>query len=236
LKRFVDLHLIPPLRDMNGIRRMAQLAAEMGLYLVGLTFDSGIPSEARLEPIEAFEGRGLETVSRVDLRPKHRNELLRSLREVRSSFDIVAVECRTRQVATVAFRDRRVDLVFFRPDRPKSMFGVSTPRSMRRLFEFNVADLLGSDSGIGSDLRRASDLLSYIQRRQLPIVISSGATNWWTMRAPKDMAAVVSVMGLEAEQAIDAVSRTSLTLARRSLEKRDPSYVSEGIRIVRSKA
>jgi len=236
LKRFVDLHLMPPLRDMNTIERMAQLAAEVGFHLVGLTFDSQVPNEARLEAVEAFEVRGLKTVSRVDLRPKHRNELLRSLREVRSSFDIVAVECGTRQVATVAFRDRRVDLVFFRPDRPRSIFGASTPRSTRRLVEFNVTDLLGDDLSIGSDLRRAFDLVSYVQRRHLPMVISSGAANWWRMRGPRDMAAVVSMMGLEAEQAIDAVSRIPLSVARKSLGKQEPSYVSEGIRIVRPEA
>jgi len=236
LKEFVDLHLMPPLQDTNAIERMARLAAEMGFYLVGLTFDSQVPNKARIETLEAFEGRGLETVSRIDLRPKNRNELLRSLREVRSSFDIVAVECGTRQAATVAFRDRRVDLVFFRRDRSRSIFGASTPRSARRLVEFNVTDLLGDALSVGSDLRRAFDLVSYVQRRHLPIVISSGAANWWKMRAPRDMAAVVSVMGLEAEQAIDAVSRIPLSVARKSLGKQEPNYVSEGIGIVRSEA
>lgn len=232
MRRFADLHLIPPLQDADAIERMAELATEMGFSLVGLTFDSNSPTRTKLESIQAFKQRGIDTVSRVDLHSKHRNELLESLRKVRPSFDLVAVECSTKQVTTTAFRDRRVDILFFRLDYLRITQSLLTPRNLGKVFEFNVADILGDDT---ASLRRASGLLSYIKNGKLPMIISSGAVNWHLMRAPRDMAAVASMIGIDLDQAINAVSRSPFCLASRSLRRRDPSYISEGVRIVRSR-
>jgi len=236
LRRFVDLHLRPPPQDVKAIERMAHLAAEIGFHLAGLAFDSQVSKESRQRTAKLFEDRGLETVSRIDLRPKDRNELLTSLRKVRSSFDIVAVECHMKQVASLAFRDRRVDLVFFSPNRPKSRFNELMPRRSRRPVEFNIADLLRDDLTAEPGLRRASNLVSDAQRKHLPIVISSGATDWLSMRAPRDMAAILSVLGLEAVQALDAVSHIPLSIAQENLEKRGPRFISNGMEIVRPRA
>jgi len=233
LKRFVDLHLCPPSQDAKTTERMANLAAEMGFRLVGLTFDTQASRVTKLTTTKLFEDQGLETVSRIDLRPRDRNELLMSLRKVRSSFDIVAVECHAKQVAPIAFRDRRVDLVFFPPGRPKLRVSELTPRRTRRPVEFNMADLLKNDSAVESNLHRVLGVIRDIQRKHLSMVVSSGATDWLLMRAPKDMAAVLSVLGLDTTQALDAVSRIPFSLAQENLEKQRPRFISDGIEVVR---
>lgn len=212
---------------------MANLAAEMGFRLVGLTFDTQASREEKLTTTKLFEDQGLETVSRIDLHPRDRNELLMSLRKVRSSFDIVAVECHAMQVTSIAFRDRRVDLVFFSAGRPRLRVSELTPRRTRRPVEFNMADLLKDDSVAVSNLHRVLSVIRDIQRKHLSMVVSSGATDWLLMRAPKDMAAVLSVLGLDTMQALDAVSRIPFSLAQETLEKQRPRFISDGIEIVR---
>lgn len=234
MKQFVDLHLRPPIQDVKATEKMASLAAEMEFRLVGLTFATGVSREARLTTTRLFEDQGLETASRVDLYPKDRNQLLKSLKEVRPLFDIVAVECSAKQVSSIAFRDRRVDLVFFSLDRPKLKIGELAPRRSKRPVEFNVADLLKDGFVSESSLRRASSIIWSTGGKHLPIVASSGATGWLLMRGPKDMAAVLAVLGLDTARALDAVSGAPFSLAQENLEKRGPRFISDGIEIVRS--
>jgi len=235
LRRFVDLHLRPPFQDVGATERMASMAAEMGYSLVGLTFDTSVSREATLTTTKFFKDQGLETVTRIDLHPKNRNELLTSLRKARSSFDIVSVECDAKQVTPLAFRDRRVDLVFFSPSRRKLRVSELTPARAKRTVEFNIADLLNNDF-VCSNLRKLLSVIWNTKRKHLPFVISSGATDCLLMRAPKDMAAVLSILGLDATHALDAVSSIPLSLAQKSLEKRGLRFVSNGVETVRSRA
>lgn len=233
MRRFVDLHLKPPFHDMKVVERMACLAAEVGFHLVGLTFDFRTTREVRASAVKLFEDQGLTVMARIDLRPKSKYDLLRSLRDVRTPFDIVAVECSNTQVSSVAFRDRRVDLVFFPVGRLQSRLSWLIPKKLKRPVELNIADLLRNDSSSESDLVRAINLISDAQRKHMPLVASSGATDLFSLRAPRDMAAVLSVLGLESSSAVSAVSDRPYSMIQRNLERREPDFISDGIRMVR---
>lgn len=233
MRRFADLHLRPPLQNAEAIERMAHLAAEIGLYLVGVTFDSQVSKETRMRVTEPFEVHGLKTVSRIDLRPKSRKELLRSLRIVRGPFDIVAVECSNTQVGSLAFRDRRIDLVFFSPEQTHSRLGWLMPRRSRRPIEVNIADLLSYNLA-PYDLQRSFNLVAEARRRGMPIVASSGASDQMAMRTPRDISAVLSVLDLGTAQALDSVSRIPFSLAHTALSRREPGFIVEGTKLVRT--
>jgi len=236
LRRFVDLHLRLP-RETKTAERMARLATRIGLRLVGLTFDLQTPNEEKLTAAKQFEERGIETVSRIDLKPRNRNQLLMTLRKFRFRYDVVAVECSLRQLTAIAFRDQRVDLVFFSPGVSKSRLGELLPRRSERPVEVNVVDLLSDDLTAVSmpRLLRMSNLILAAQRKHLPLVISSGASDMLSMRSPRDMAAIASVFGLEDARALDAVSSIPLSIAEKNLEKHIPRYISEGVEMVRPK-
>jgi RNase P/RNase MRP subunit p30 len=172
-------------------------------------------------------------MARIDLRPKSKYDLLRSLRDVRTLFDIVAVECSNTQVSSVAFRDRRVDLVFFPVGRLQSRLSWLIPKKLKRPVELNIADLLRNESSAESNLVRAINLIADAQRKHMPLVASSGATDLFSLRAPRDMAAVLSVLGLESSSAVSAVSDRPYSMIQRNLERREPDFISDGIRMVR---
>jgi len=234
LRRFVDLHLRLP-RETETAKEMARLAKRIGLRLVGLTFDLQTPNEEKLTAAKQFEERGIETVSRIDLKPRNRNQLLMTLRKFRFRYDVVAVECSARQLTSIAFRDRRVDLVFFSPSVSKSRLGELLPRRSERPVEVNVIDLLSDDLTVVSvpRLLRMSDLILAAQRKHLPLVVSSGASDMLSMRSPRDMAAIASVFGLEDARALDAVSSIPFSIAEKNLKKHFPRYISEGVEMVR---
>lgn len=236
LRKFADLHLRPPLHDIETAEKMAQLAAEIGLYLVGITFDYQVPKEQRLDMIKLFKNQGLKTVSRIDIRPRGKNELLRSLRAVREAFDIVAVESSNRQVSSAAFRDKRIDLVFFSPNRLESRLSLLMPKRLKRPVEFNITDMLDAHPASALNLRRSLNLLTEARRKRMPLVVSSGAKNHVSMKTARDMAAVISVLGLDAKQGTDSVSSIPISLTTRALDRQEPGFVAEGTRLVRMRS
>jgi RNase P/RNase MRP subunit p30 len=77
--------------------------------------------------------------------------------------------------------------------------------------------------------------LEVAQKLHIPIVISSGATNWAAMRGPIDMAALVSLVGLDLRTAIEAVSTMPMAILTRNRMKLNPDFVMPGVRVIRRK-
>jgi RNase P/RNase MRP subunit p30 len=213
---------------------MACAAAEIGFSLVGVTFNLETSRETRLGLMKIFGNQGLDAVSRIDLKPRNRKELLRSLREVRGAFDIVAVECSNSNVSAVAFRDRRIDLVFFSLTGLESRLRWLMPRRSKRVVELSVSDLLVDNSLATAALNRALNLIEESQRRQMPILLSSGATNATEMRTPRDMAAILSTLHPENANTMDSVTHIPFSLVHHALERRRPGFVAEGVCVVKT--
>jgi RNase P/RNase MRP subunit p30 len=235
LRKFADLHLRPASHDVETGEKMAQLAAEIGFYLVGIAFDYQVPKRQRQNMIKLFENQGLKTVTRIDVRPRGKNELLRSLRTVREAFDIVAVECSNRQISSVAFRDKRVDLIFFPSNRLESRLSLLMPKRLKRPIEFNITDMFDAQSAPALNLRRSLNLLAEARRKRMPILVSSGAKNPVSMKSARDMAAVISALGLEAKQGIDSVSSIPISLTTMALNRQEPGFIAQGTRVVRTR-
>ena len=234
MRKFADLHLKPSSGDLKNAEQMACLAAEIGFSLVGVTFGLETSREARLGLMRTFGNQGLDAVSRVDLKPRSRKELLRSLREARGAFDIVAVECSNSNISSVAFRDRRIDLVFFSLTGLESRLRWLMPRRSNRVVELSVSDLLVDDSLARASLNRTLNLIGESQRRRMPILLSSGATNATEMRTPRDMAAILSTLHPEYAKTMDSITHIPLSLVRHALERRRPGFVAEGVRVVKT--
>ena len=233
MRKLADLHLRPASGDIRNAEEMALVAAETGFSLVGITFDLETSKETRLRLMKAFEVQGLETVSRIDLKPKNRKELLRSLRQVRGAFDLVAVECSNSNISSVAFRDRRIDLVFFPLASLESRLSWLMPRRSKRVVELSVSDLLVDNLPPAASLNRALNLIEESARRHMPVLISSGARDVMEMRTPRDMAAILSTLQPENAKTIDSVTHIPLSLVHYTLERRRPGFVAEGVRVVK---
>ena len=180
----------------------------------------------------------MDLATRVDLKPKTPDELLRTLRRFRRRFEIVAVMCESKDVARQAAKDRRVDLLNF----PLLDF-------RRRFFDLAEAEL--ASNGLASleiDMKPLLTLegssrvrfLSSLRREtaiakafDVPIVISSGVSDELLMRKPLEQAALASLFDLDKAVALEAVSANSMSIVKRNREKLSPKFVAPGIRVVR---
>ena len=109
MRHFIDLHLKAS-QDPEIFRQMLIRAVKLGFQRVAVTLSTPILMQKIKE--QAFE-LGLDLVSRIDLNPKNPGDLSRSLRKFRRKFEVVSVCCRNKQVARMAARDNRVDILNF---------------------------------------------------------------------------------------------------------------------------
>jgi len=237
-RKYADLHLCPDLGNDEQVTRMIRKASELGYELIAIPLPQLFPEEKIRKLQYICQENKIDFASRVDLKPRTPNELIRSLRKLRRRFEIIAVMCESKQVARQAAKDRRVDLLNF-------------PGSNRRKRFFDKAEAELASKALGSleiDIKPLLTLegptrirlLSSLRREvtitedfHVPIVISSGASNELLMRKLREIAALTSLFDLDKSTAIEAISKNSLAIVKRNREKLSPKFVAPGIRLIR---
>jgi len=237
-RKYADLHLCPDLGNDEQVTRMIRKGSELGYELIAIPLPQFFPEEKIRKLQNICQENKIDFASRVDLKPRTPNELIRSLRKLRRGFEIIGVMCESKQVARQAAKDRRVDLLNF-------------PGSNRRKRFFDKAEAELASKALGSleiDIKPLLTLegptrirlLSSLRREvtiaedfHVPIVISSGASNELLMRKPREITALTSLFDLDKSSAIEAISKNLLAIVKRNREKLSPKFVAPGIRLIR---
>jgi RNase P/RNase MRP subunit p30 len=240
MKQFVDLNLRVPLNDSMTIEKMIYKAQRLGYNQIA----APLPTDASKNQINQLkqicQKTNLNFVSRTNLSPKNKKELLNELRKSRRKFEIIAVRCNTKDVARQAAKDRRVDLLQF-----------SSTNIFKRYFDDQEAEL-ASQALCGLEIELApilqlttfsrTRLLSVLrnevelaERKKIPIILSSGATTEQLMRGPYDFAALTTIFDMQLSSALKALSETPKEIVKQNRTKLSPDYIAPGIKIVRKK-
>jgi len=237
MRKFADLHLKPSLEDFEQVKNMINKSAELGFQMVGLSLPPKIGVDEVNQVRKICHDADVELVSRVDLAPKGRHELLNGLRKLRRRFEIVNVLCASKVVARQAAKDRRVDLLSFPvATYPKVFFDraeAELASNALACLEIDMQPLLSlrgfARIRLLSVLRRE---VATAKSLKVPIVLSSGATDMRFLRKPQDLASLGMLFGLDLPLALDALSDTPLRIVERNRQKLSPDYVASGVRVV----
>lgn len=210
---------------------MVSLLAQGQVGTIGLV----VPPERLMScrPIvDLFERARVDVATRFNLRPRSREELLRSLRRFRSRYEIIAVECTAPSVSRVAVRDRRVDIVYFPKQGSGNVIRGKLAKSCRAALEFNLAELL-SGPNLETRLSRLRREMEVAAQASATVIGSSNASNTFQLRSPRDIAAILHVIGLPHDTALRAVSDVPLEIVKRNRLKMREPQLEEGVNIVR---
>lgn len=240
MRMFVDLRLRPSINDPDQVERMVRKSSELGYGLVGIPLPPNVTRDKVDQLQRICSDAKIDFVTRVDFTPKTPGELLRDLRRFRRRFEIVSVTCTSKGVARQAAKDRRVDLLLFPAiDLRKRFFDHAEAELASKALsclEIEMAPLLSLSSfsriRLLSRLRRE---VAIAKRFNVPVIISSGATNEYFMRRPHDYAALATLFDMPTPCALRALSEDPLAIVERNREKLSPDYVAPGIRVVRRK-
>jgi len=241
VRKFADLHLRAPIKDLDQVERMVRRSSELGSRLIGLV----LPPDVRRDQIEQLQqfchDAKIDFVKRVNFSPKTPRELLRDLRRFRRRFEVISVTCTSKSVARQAAKDRRVDLLRFPATSLRKRFfdHAEAELASKALSSLEIEMipllLLTSFSRINllSRLRRE---VAIAERFKVPVTISSGATNEYLMRGPRDYAALATLFDMSMSSALCALSEDPIAMVDRNREKLSPDYVAPGIRVVGRKS
>jgi len=227
--------VLPRVEDENSTRRLAQVLSLAGYTDVGLTIPTGLMRDRVKQLSRIFREQGVDPATRIDLNSTSRAELLRFLRRFRSSYDVVSVKCANSNVATVACRDRRVDVVFFDPMNPKVRFNHSLANVLRGAFELNLSSILLSKNNDLILLRMAKEA-SIGRQHGTNVILSSGCASPSMVRSPSQVASVALMLGLSADQSRLGLTELPFSLIERNILRRSNEYVEEGVRVVMPRA
>jgi RNase P/RNase MRP subunit p30 len=223
--------VIPRVEDETVWSKMAHMIKVAGYSAVGLTIPTGLMRDRAAALKSVFEAEGLETALRVDLTAPSRMELLRLLRRFRNSYDIVAVKCVNQRVATVACRDRRVDVITFDPSSRGGRFTHPLANLLRGVIEFNLVSSLLKESR-SEVFAAVVKQCSIAREHRVKVVVSTGCSHTYQVRSPLQLAALASVVGLSEVQSHAGMSSVPLSIIERNLSHRSPEYVENGVRVV----
>ena len=238
MRKFVDLHLIAPIKNLAEFESFIRKASMLGYKMVGVPLPANIEKE-KIEQLKSIaENFNLDLVTRLNLKPESAGNLLKNLRRYRRKFEVISVRCLSKAVARQAAKDRRVDLLDF----------IENPK--KRFFDKAEAEL-ASNSLAALEIEAKQILISPFPRRihlisrirteieiaikyDIPVVFSSGADNLIYMRTPRDLAAFFStLLDLSKEDALNFLSNVPKSLVERNREKLSENFVAPGIRIVK---
>ena len=235
--KFVDLHLRTAIRDLDQVEGMISRSHELGYGLLGISLPPDVQRQTVRHLQEICSDMGVDLVTRVDLAPRTSRELLRGLRRLRRRFEVVSVLCASKAVARQAAKDRRVDLLSFPTDLRKRFFDLAEAELASKALaslEIDMAPLLSLRGGLRIRLLfRLRREVEIANKFNVHIVISSGATSRYFLRAPRDYAALASLFDLPPSVGLRALSDNPLAIVKRNRKKLSPGYVAPGIRVVK---
>lgn len=237
-RTFSDLHLCLNPTEPSVAHQTLSKAATLGYGLVSVPFPTNTQDTIMSGFRDICNRIQIEFASRVDLQPKTRDQLMRMLRNLRRKFEVVCVICNNKEVARQAAKDRRVDLLSFPfPSfREKSFDWAEAELASSSLssLEIDVKPLLLSEGTTRVRLLSSLRLEVSIAREfHVPIVVSSGASNSFLLRKPRELAAFVSMLGLDEPSALKAISYNPESIVLRNREKLSSGFVAPGIRVVK---
>jgi RNase P/RNase MRP subunit p30 len=235
---FADLRLHLNVKDTSATLRMVNKAAAFGYGLVAVPLAPEARADEILKLCAVCNEAGMDFASRVDLRPRTQDELLRQLRRLRRKFEVVCVSCESKAVARQAAKDHRVDLLSFPLlDFRRRFFDRSEAElacSGLAALEVDVKPLLVLEGPVRvrllSSLRREAAIA---REFHVPVVVSSGVAREILLRKPREMAALAFLFGLDEVSALEAVSQSANLIVKRNREKLSSGFVAPGIRVVK---
>ena len=223
MRNYVDVHINlnvftgDPKSSMDKIR-------ELGFKSIAITYFEFNP---RLKLDCTLQNSGLDIASRIQLKPRNRTELLKELRIFRSKFEIIGVKCVSMEVARVAARDSRVDMISFPLENPRVRLSKKLASACNTAVEINARELVNAKQPRYVTLRRLIDEVDYAASNGLRLIVSSGATNQLELLSPMDLASIHTVLGVGRYESLKTVSENPYSIIRRNRMKLRGSLISE---------
>ena len=218
---FIDL--CTRMKEASERGQFISIAKQLGWH--------GITSPMRFEQTQNVSKKSeIKLYSRTDLNAGNTEELKRQVTQVRRQTHIVSVKCKTAIITKWAALDNRIDVLRFDSRDIRKLFDKSTAKMINengKALEIQARQIIFAHNLIPI-IRHLSKAVAIAQRKNCPIVVSSGARDPWELRAPRDLAGLMDLINLPFQEALKCVSDTPWGIITQN-ERKLKSQVAPGI-------
>lgn len=237
---FIDLNIKSNISTgKSSPTQIAKMASHLGFKAVALS-DFNLKNLDIVDDVkQIFREHGIDLITRVDINEKTPRQLKQALRKLRRKVEVIAVFCKNLNVARLAARDRRVDLLCFSVKSWRKNFFDKSEAHLaiqgESILEVNLNPIIKAKTHGEriQAIRIYSENIRIAKRYNVPIIVTSGASSIYEMRAPRELAALATLLGLTDFEAREALSNAPLNLVRKNREKLSDLYIMPGVKIVK---
>ena len=219
--RTFDLHVRFNPRD-NDKKLESLVAMAQDLTFGGLALDSSTPL-----PQDLID-RPLKLIHRQTLTPRSAARLKQYIGKNRRQTEILVIHSRTKPIWLATAEVPLVDMIMIRDMEDFTVIDSQIARTMAahmKPIEVCLNGLLTFHGPPRSKLIRAmTSAMNHLVRAKCSLILTSGATNQWELRAPRDLAALGYLINIPENLAKTAIFNNPLDLLSktRNLTRKNP--------------
>jgi len=230
--KYYDLHIDS--EKLEEIIEMAKLLGFSGIFVNVQNIEERRLNENLKQFLSPEKNNEIELIRGVIIKAKNKEELKAQIEKYRRKVEIIAVYGGDYEINRLACEDNRVDILYHpelgRNDSGLDHICIKSAAENNVAIEINFNEILKS--------KNRAKILSFMRKNiklckkyEAKIIITSGATEKWEMRAPRELASIGYVLGLDLKDAIDAVSINPETKINENREKLKGNIIGN-VRIV----
>ena len=231
MRRYVDFKVNGEILAKINSSKLALELRLCGFQVVVLSCPPNIALQKLKKNILSLTDHGLDVATRVDISPTNRAELLKFLQKYRRRFDIIGVKNVTNTVSVISARDRRVDTIYYDLTNKRLSFTESIAHICTSALEILIQPLLyiSTKRDLHRIFQRLHREITIASKHNIPIILSSSATDIMEIRAARDMAAFAQCLGLKMNDSLNSVSTHPLEIIDRNRFKLSDHYIMDGV-------
>lgn len=224
MKKYTDIHVDLNVftEDPKGVINKLRV---LGFKSIAITC-----FKSKIDPIlkDILKKSSLDLAFRIQLESRTRTDLLKKLRISRAKFEIIGVKCLNTEVARVAARDSRVDIISFPIENPSVRLSRKIANICNASVEINAREMVNAKLPRHAMLRRLKNEVECAVTNGLELIVSSGASSQLELLSPMDLASIPAVLGIGKNKSLEAVSENPYSIIRRNKMKLKGALISEG--------
>ncbi|MEM3833160.1 MAG: RNase P subunit p30 family protein [Thermoprotei archaeon] len=212
MRIFVDFNIRPTDYSKDSLLAFIDMALHLK-YRV-LVVEALSSTEAEL--IKSLNNKRVKLYVRHTVTAHTSNEFKSISRKIKWA-DLIVAECSSQETARIATKIRNVDAILIPLDKISIVNErqINAMKMKERSLEIRFADIIHAQKLHNMIGLMTKNLINVVPK--IPVIVSSGARNPSEMRSPKDMAAILSVIGIDQDRSLDTVSKNPYLLLRRFL-------------------
>ena len=215
-----DLYVrVSQTNNWASLRQYALIARQ--LNITGLGIDTSFKNGLLKKELRTVHDSSVNFISRLTITANKIPQIKHMLDKNRHRTQIIAVKSNDLSICKWAAHDRRVDLITIDPSDIIIDKGLSNLlKRNKKPIEIVYAPLLRVYGTRRSQLfRNYYKILTWVLRKRIPLIISSGGTSIFDLRGYRETMAIASQLGLSMSIANTSISKLPLQIINSRLNR-----------------